>query len=108
MWLGGRADADDDLTAAIEQGVDDVIEFLLGTLAVHELEVVDQQHVDGAELLLEGQRILAAEGLDELIAEALGGEIKHLRFGGGVSPPKRWRAEGASCRDQPRSECRED
>ena len=41
------------LAAAVEQRVDDVLELLLGLLAAHELEVVDQQDVDAAELVLE-------------------------------------------------------
>src|SRR5690606_21393421 len=36
--------------------------------------------VDGAEALLERGRILAADRFDELIAEALGGQIEHLRI----------------------------
>ena len=71
-----------DLAAAIEQCVDDVLELLLGLLALHEFEVVDQQDVDGAELVLEGDGILAAHGLHELIAEALGRQVEHLRFVG--------------------------
>ena len=70
-----------DLTAAIEERVDDVLELLLGLLAVHELEIVDQQDVDDAELVLEGDGILAADGLDELVAEALGRQIEHLGLG---------------------------
>ena len=67
------------LPAAIEQRVDDVIELLLGLGPVQELEIVDQQDVDRAELVLERQRIGAAQRLHELIAEALGRQIEHLR-----------------------------
>ena len=41
------------LAAAVEQRIDDVLELLLGLLAAHELEVVDQQDVDRAEFVLE-------------------------------------------------------
>ena len=73
--------SDHDLAAAIQQRVDDVLELLLGLLALHELEIVDQQNVDGAELVLEGDGVLAAHGLHELIAEALGRQVEHLRLG---------------------------
>ena len=79
--VGRARRSDDHLPPAVEQRVDDVVELLLGALTVHELQVVDQQHVDAAELLLEGQRVLAAQRFDELIAEALGREIEHLRVG---------------------------
>src|SRR5262245_10411572 len=75
-WGPGRSDHH--LLAAIEQRIDDVLELLLGLLPAHELEVVDQQHVDGAELVLESQGVLALDGLDELIAEALGRQVERL------------------------------
>src|SRR5262249_32420464 len=58
------------LPAPVEQRVDDVLEFLFGSLPAHELEVIDQQDVDLPELVLEGRRILALDRLNELIAEA--------------------------------------
>ena len=70
---------DDDLLSAVEQRVDDVIEFLFRALALQELEIVDQQHMDVAEALFECERIGRAQRLDELIAEALGRQIQHLR-----------------------------
>ena len=57
IWLGARRRRDDDLLAAVEERVDDVIELLFGALTLQELEVVDQQHVDVAETLLECERI---------------------------------------------------
>ena len=77
IWRPGRGN--DDLLAAIEQRIDDVIEFLLRAFALKEFEIVDQQHVDVAEPLLEGQRIGRAKRFDELIAEAFSRQIKHLR-----------------------------
>ena len=56
-----------------------MIELLLRLCPVQELKVVDQQDVNRAELVLERQRIGAAQRFDELIAEALGREIQHLR-----------------------------
>ncbi len=44
-------------------------------LAADELHVVDHQHVDGAELLLEGDRVLVPERPDELVHELLGREV---------------------------------
>ena len=80
--LSGRTGGSDNhLAAAIQQGVDDVLEFLLGLLALHELEIVDQQDVDGAKLVLERNGVLAAHGFHELIAEAFGRQVEHLRFG---------------------------
>ena len=46
-----------DLLAAVEERVDDVIELLFRSLALQELEVVDQQHLNVAEAFLECQRI---------------------------------------------------
>ena len=48
---------------------------------LQELHVVDQENVDLAQLLLEGERVARAQGLHEARHEALGGEIEHLRFG---------------------------
>ena len=59
-----------------------MVELLLGAFPVHELEIVDQQDVDRAELLLERERILAAKSLHELIAEAFRRQVEHLRVRG--------------------------
>ena len=67
------------LLAAIQQRVDDVVEFALGLFAVQEFEIVDQKQVDVAEPLLERQRIGRTQRFDKLIAEALGRQIQHLR-----------------------------
>ena len=72
---------DDNLAAAIEQGIDDVLEFLLGVLALHELQIVDQEHVDRTEAVLEGHRLLGLKRLDEGVAEALRGQVEDLRLG---------------------------
>ena len=66
---------DDELAAAVEQRIDDVIELELGLFAVHELHVVDQQQVDEPEAVLERHRVLRLQRFDELEAEALGGHV---------------------------------
>ena len=58
-----------------------MLELLLGLLAAHEFQIVDQQDVDGAELVLEGHRVLALDGLDELVAEPLGRQVEHVGLG---------------------------
>ena len=68
------------LAPSVEQRVDDVLELLLGLLAAHEFQIVDQQDVDLAELLLEGQAVLGLDRLDELVAEALRRQVQHLRL----------------------------
>ena len=50
-------------------------ELLLDRLALQELHIVDQQHVDAAQLLLEGERCLGLQGANEAIHEFLGGQI---------------------------------
>ena len=54
-------------------------EFFLGRfLAVDELDVVDHQHIDRAELLLERDRVLVPERADEVVHELLGRQISDL------------------------------
>ena len=50
-------------------------ELLLDRLALQKLHVVDDQHVDGAQALLEGDRRLRLQRRDEAVHELLGGEI---------------------------------
>src|SRR3546814_14016023 len=71
--------SDDDLPVLIDQRVEGMEELLLGVvLAGDELHVVDHQHVDRAELLLEGDRIAIAQRADELVHELLGRKVDHL------------------------------
>ena len=59
--LGGRhVGGDDHLAACVDQRIEGVAEFLLHGLALQELEIVDQQHVDRLELVLEGDACRAA------------------------------------------------
>ena len=66
------------LPPAVDQRVQRMAELLLDGRALQELHVVDQQDVDLPQLLLEGESVARAQGLDETAHEALGGEIKHL------------------------------
>ena len=92
---------DDDLAMAVDQRVERVAELLLDRFALQELDVVDDQYVDAAQLLLEGDRGLRLERGDEAIHEALGGEIDD-------AAARRSRRRGrrpagdASCRARPR------
>ncbi len=80
--LGRRAvGRDHHLASAIDQRVQRVTELLLDGRALQEFHVVDQENVDAAELLLEGERVAGAQGLHEAGHEALGSEIEHLRLG---------------------------
>jgi hypothetical protein len=68
----------DHLPAGINQSIDRMAEFRLRGLALEELQVVDDQNLDAAQRLLEGQRRLGLERRDKDIHEALGRQIKHL------------------------------
>ena len=70
-----------DLPSAVDQRVQRMAELLLDGRPLQELHVVDQQNVDLAQLLLEGERVAGAQGLHEAGHEALGGEIEDLGLG---------------------------
>ena len=70
-----------DLPPAVDQRVQRMAKLLLDGRPLQELHVVDQQNVDLAELLLEGERVPRTQGLHEAGHEALGGEIEDLRLG---------------------------
>ena len=53
---------DDDLPARIDQCIERVAELLLDRLALQELHVVDDEKIDRAQFLLEGDRRLRLEG----------------------------------------------
>ena len=76
--LGGRSRGDDDLLVRVVQGVEGVEELLLRLhLALQELDVVDQQHVDVAVAALEALRLVVADGVDEVVGELLGVHVAH-------------------------------
>jgi hypothetical protein len=62
-------------------------ELGLSGLALEELEVVDHQDIDGAQRVLECDRILGPQGGHEAIHELLGGEVQHLALGAGIARP---------------------
>ena len=64
-----------DLAAGIDQRIERVAEFLLDLLALDELHVVEDEQVDAAQPLLEGERRLRLQGGDEAVHEAVGREI---------------------------------
>ena len=67
---------DDDLLSLLNQIIESMEEFFLRiVLADQELQVVDHQHVDAAEVLLELHRRLAADGGDEAVHELLGRHV---------------------------------
>ena len=78
---------DHHLAAGVDQRVERVAELGLRRLALQELQVVDHQHVDAAQRLLEGERRLRAQRRDEAVHELLGGEIEHLAVGAVVAGP---------------------
>ena len=50
--------------------------LLRALLVADELDVVDQQHIGGAEALLEHHRLLLPDRLNELVHEPFGGEVE--------------------------------
>ncbi len=74
--LGGAVGGDDDLLHALVEGVEGVEELLLGALfAGEELDVVDEQDVDVAELVAEAGHLVVADGVDHLVGELFAGDV---------------------------------
>ena len=75
--LFGRTVAgDDDLLHALVQRVEGVEElFLRALLAGEELDVVDEQHVDVAELVAEAGHLVVADRVDHLVGELFAGDV---------------------------------
>src|SRR5215813_7329454 len=78
---------DDDLSAAVDQRVERMGELRLGGLALEELQIVDHQHVDPAQALLEGDRRLAAQRRHEAVHEPLRRQVEDLAVRLGVAGP---------------------
>ena len=75
--LGGESRGDDDLLPRLVEVVERVEELLLrALLAGDELDVVDQEEVDRAVLGAELRGAVVADGVDEIVREALGGEVE--------------------------------
>ena len=101
--LGRRAvGRNDDLLVLIDERVERVEELLLRrVLPGDELHVIDHQHVDRPEQLLERHHVLVAQRLHEAVHELFGRQVDHAKFRTGASADaRRWRASGASCRDR--------
>ena len=72
----------DDLLLRVVEGVEGVEELLLGLLLLlQELDVVDEQHVDGAVAVLEALDAVVAQRVDELVGEGLQGHVADLEPG---------------------------
>ena len=78
---------DHDLAAGIDQRVQRVTELGLRRLALQELEIVDDEHVDAAQRFLEGERRLRLQRGDEAVHEFFRGEIEHLALVAGIAGP---------------------
>ena len=72
---------DHNLTPGIKQRIERVAELLLDHLALQELDIVDDEKIDGTHLLLESDRVLRAQRRHESVHEFLGGEIDHAAAG---------------------------
>jgi hypothetical protein len=79
--LAGRTVArDHDLLLGVVEGIEDVEElFLCPVLARDELDVVDEEHVDGAVLVTEGGQAIEADGVDHLVDEAIGRDVQQVQ-----------------------------
>jgi hypothetical protein len=77
--LGRPVGGEDDLLVGVVEGVEGVEELLLGLdLALEELDVVDEQHVDVSVAALEAVLAVVADRVDELVGELLTGHVAHL------------------------------
>ena len=64
---------DNDLPIVVNQCVEGMEKlFLSGFLARDKLDVVNHQHIEGAELLLEGHGVFIAKRPNELVHELIG------------------------------------
>ncbi len=74
--LGRPVGGDDDLLVRVVQRVEGVEELLLDAfLALDELDVVDQQHVDVAVAALERRLAVVAQRVDEVVGELFGRDV---------------------------------
>ena len=81
--LGGESEERTILMAGFVEVVERVEELLLRPfLAGDELDVVDQEEIDGAVLGAELGGAVVADRIDELVREALGGEMRAKRRDG--------------------------
>ena len=65
-----------DLTPSLVEGIERVEElFLCSLLACEKLDVVDEQHVDGAVAVAKGRHAVEADRVDQLVDEVLGRDV---------------------------------
>ena len=70
---GGAVGGNDDLFLAINKGIEGVEKLFLGAVfASHELHIINHQHIDRAEQLLEIHHPTFAQGIDKAVHELLG------------------------------------
>ena len=102
--LGAAIAGEDDLHVLLVEGVEGVEELLGGlVLAGEELDVVDEQRAALAVLAAELVERALAQGVDEVVGVALGGDDGDRGRPGW--PPGwrcRWRGAGGSCRGRSR------
>ena len=80
--FGGRSEVSTTWLRGAVEGVEGVEELLLERLlALHELDVVDEQDVALAVAALEGGRGVVPDGVDELVHERLGGDVADVAPG---------------------------
>ena len=80
--LGRPVGGDDDLLVRVVQRVEGVEELLLDAfLALDELDVVDEQHVDVAVAPLERRLAVIAQRVDEVVGEFLGRDVLDAHAG---------------------------
>ena len=95
LELGDRTVAGEDhLLVGVVEGVEGMEElFLAAELVLEEVDVVDEEDIHVAVLVLEGLGGLVVDGLDELVGEFLGGDADDLGLGlSAARPGCRWTA----------------
>ena len=92
---------DDDLPSRVDQRIERMAELGLNRFALQKLRVVEDQEVDGAQALLEGDRRLRLQRGDEAVHEFFRRQIDRAPRPGS-SPRGRWPAADGSCRGRPR------
>ena len=78
--LGRAVGGDYDLLHVLVERVEGVEELFLRALLLRdELNVVDEQHIHGAEAIAEAGHAIVADGVDHLVGELFGGDVADVR-----------------------------